>query len=61
MSKEIWIAAHEKAIEEAMDADPNLTWSDAYHSDAVAKRADVLCAERWADMIDEARDRAKYK
>ena len=60
MSKEMWIDAHNRAIEEAQDADPNLTWEDAYNSDAVAKRADVLCAERWADLIDEARDRAKY-
>ena len=61
MSKEMWITAHERAIEEAMEADENLTWEQAYKSDAIAKRADVLCAERWADMIDEARDRAKYE
>ena len=46
MSKEMWIAAHERAIEETLEADPNLSWEDAYNSEAVAKRADVLCAER---------------
>lgn len=61
MSKELWIAAHERAVEEAMEAHPGLSWDAAYNSDWCAKRADVLCAERWADMIDEARDRAKYK
>jgi hypothetical protein len=45
----MWIAAHERAIEEAMETDPDLSWEDAYNSDAVAKRADLLCAERWAD------------
>jgi ornithine carbamoyltransferase len=57
----MWIAAHERAIEEAMEADPELTWDDAYNSDAVAKRADVLCADHWAAMVDEARDRSKYE
>ena len=60
MSKELWIDAHNRAIEEAMEADESLTWEQAYNSDAVAKRADVICADRYADMIDEARDRAKY-
>ena len=59
MSKELWIAAHERAIEEAMEADPNLEWSAAYESEACAKRADEILRDRIADMIDYARDRAK--
>ena len=61
MSKEMWIAAHERAIEEAMEADENLTWEQAYQSDACARRADEILRDRIADMIDEARDRAKYE
>ena len=61
MSKEMWIAAHERAIEEAMDANPEISWDVAYNLDTTAKRADVICADRYADMIDQARDRAKYK
>ena len=61
MSKELWCAAHDRAVEEAMDADPNLEWIDAYEADAVAKRADEILRDRIADMIDYARDRAKYE
>lgn len=61
MSKEMWMAAHERAVEEAMEANPNLEWIEAYESDACAKRADELYRDRYAAMIDEARDRAKYE
>ncbi len=60
MSKELWCEAHNRAVDEAMEADEKLEWIDAYNSDAVAKRADELYRDRFADMIDEARDRAKY-
>jgi hypothetical protein len=30
MSKELWTKAHEELIEEAMEADPTLDWSQAY-------------------------------
>lgn len=61
MSKELWIEAHNRAVDEAMEANPELTWIQAYESDACAKRADELARDRYADMIDEARERAKYK
>jgi hypothetical protein len=61
MSKELWIEAHERAVEEAMEADPSLEWIQAYESDACAKRADELLRDRIANMIDEARDRDKYR
>ena len=57
MSKDMWIAAHEKAIEEAMEANPELTWEEAYQSDETAKRANVIYADQWADMVDAAKDR----
>ena len=61
MSKEMWIEAHERAIEEAMDKNPELSWDVAYKLGTTAERANVICANRYADMIDQARDRAKYK
>lgn len=60
MSKDMWIEAHERAIEEAMEADEKLDWSTAYNMESTAKRADELYRDRYADMIDQARDRAKY-
>lgn len=60
MSKELWIRAHERAVEEAMEADPNLDWTTAYESDKVIKRADEIYQDRAAAAIDAARDRMKY-
>lgn len=59
MSKAIFIAAHEQCIEEYMDAHPEADWSEAYEAtgDAAGKRY----VENVADMIDAARDRAKYE
>lgn len=59
MSKEMWIAAHERAIEEAMEADPDLTWEKAYSLRSCEERATELYRDRWADMVDSAHDRAK--
>lgn len=59
MSKDAWMDAHNQAIDEAMSADPTLEWIDAYNSDVVAKRAQELYEDRYAAMIDAARDRAK--
>ncbi len=61
MSKELWIAAHERAIEEAMEANPDLEWSVAYESEACAKRADEILQDRLADIADYMKDRAKEK
>ena len=59
MSKAMWIKAHERAVEEAMDT--GLSWDEAYKSDECAKRASIICAEWGADMIDRARDLAKER
>lgn len=60
MSKELWIAQHERAVAEAMEADPSLSWDAAYESHGVALRADALYKEYFAVMADEAKDRKKY-
>lgn len=59
MSKELWIKAHEQAVDEAMER--GLTWSQAYESDVVAARADEILQDRIASMIDYARERMKYE
>lgn len=61
MSKELWIAAHERAVDEMLEANPGMEWITAYESDAAAKRADEILADRMGDMIDAARDRMKYE
>jgi len=53
MSKERWIAAFELAVSEAIDS--GMTEDEALSSDAVAERANVICADRLAAMIDEWR------
>ena len=59
MSKELFMAAHEQLVEEYLEAHPDADWSEAYEktSDAAYKRM----TENVADMIDAARDRAKYE
>ena len=61
MSKQLWCAAHDRAVDEAMEANPDLEWIDAYNSDAVAARAQEIYEGRVGDMIDAARDRMKYE
>ena len=59
MSKEMWIAAHEKAVEEAMEANPEMTWDEAYASRACEERANEIYRDRYADLVDWAMDRVK--
>ena len=57
LGKELYIAATEEIIEELMEADPNMTWNEAYE-----KSADLAMdrsREKFADMVDAAKDRAK--
>ena len=49
MSKEMWIKAHLRAVEEAMEKDPTLTWEQVYFSEETAKRADEICLSRCGD------------
>ena len=59
MSKELYMAAHEELVEKYMDEHPGVDWSTAYErtTDAAYEHMRDKCAA----MVDEARDRAKYK
>ena len=57
MSKELYMAAHERLVEEAMERDPTLTWERAY--DMLADAAYDRMRDMYADMIDAAKQRAK--
>lgn len=57
MSKELFIAAHEQLVAEAMERDPNLTWDKAY--DQTADRAYDRMRENLADKIDGIKQRMK--
>ena len=57
MSKELWMAVHEEMVEEYLMEHPDAEWSEAYEktADAVSDRF----RDKFADMIDSARARAK--
>jgi hypothetical protein len=57
MSKEMYIAIHEELIEKYMEQHPAATDSQAY--DATAQAAYDGMGDRMADMVDDARMRAK--
>ena len=58
MSKELFIAAHEELVEEYFADHPDASWNEAYEktADAAYKRM----VEKFANMIDAAKDRRKY-
>lgn len=57
MSKEIYIAAHEELIGEYLERHPNATEAQAY--DITADAAYDRYRDKYADMVDRARQRAK--
>ena len=57
MSKELFIAAHEKLIGMYLEDHPEATEAEAY--DKTADRAYDRMVDKYADMIDQARQRAK--
>jgi hypothetical protein len=59
MSKELYMQAHEELIEEAMEADPTLDWSQAYTLTAAGAYERMV--DKIANAADEAKDRAKYE
>ena len=59
MSKELFMVAHEQCVEEYLEENPDADWSTAY--EATADAAGKRYRENVADMIDQARDRAKYE
>ena len=57
MSKEQYIAAHEREVAEYLDRNPNASWSDAY--ERTADKAYDRMREDMADKIDAYRQRMK--
>lgn len=51
------MAAHERLIEEYLEAHPNATEAEAY--DKTADRAGERYRDMYADMVDAAKQRAK--
>jgi len=56
--KELYISAVEELIEKYLEKHPDATWNDAYEK--VSDRAYNRYRDKFADMVDVARDRAKY-
>ena len=55
--KELYIAAHEELVDEYMDKHPEADEALVY--DMLADKANDRMIDRYADMIDAARNRAK--
>lgn len=58
MSKDLWLKAHEQLIDEAMELDPTLDWTQAYTLTAAG--AFDRARDMMANMADEAKERRKY-
>ncbi len=56
--KDLWIAAHERLAERYLEEHPDADEAEAY--EATVDGASDEAAEMLADMIDAAKDRAKY-
>lgn len=56
--KDLFIAAHEELIEEYLNEHPDADWREAY--DKTGDAAGERMSGKFADMVDAARDRAKY-
>ena len=57
MTKDIFIAAHEELIDEYLATHPDADWRQAY--DITADRAYSRYVDKYADMVDRAKQRAK--
>ena len=57
MSKELFIAAHEEFIEQYLNDHPDATDAEAY--EATADLANDRYRDKFADMVDDAKQRAK--
>ena len=55
--KELFIAAHEELVEEYLLDHPTATWEQAY--DLTADAAYGRYTDKFADMVDNAKQRAK--
>jgi hypothetical protein len=59
MSKEIFIAAHEEMIEQYMADHPDVEWAEAYEITANDPTLNDRYVDKYAGMVDAARQRAK--
>ena len=50
MSKDLWIAAHERLVAEYLDKHPEVDWGDAY--ERTAGQVDAALADEIAARID---------
>ena len=57
--KELYMQVHDELVEQYMLDHPNATWDEAY--DKTADAAYDRYVDKYADMIDAARDRKKYE
>lgn len=57
MMKELYMVAHDRLIEEYLEAHPDASEHDAYEKTADAAYGRMT--DMWADMIDDARQREK--
>ena len=56
--KELYIEAHEELIAEYLENHPETTWAKAY--DLLADKAYDRYRDKFADLVDAAKDRKKY-
>ena len=57
--KDLWIAAHERLVERYLEEHPDADETEAY--EATVDGTNEEAADMLADMIDAARERAKYE
>ena len=57
MSKEMFMAAHEELVEQYLEDHPGADWGEAYEK--TADGAWDRMRDKFADMVDNAKQRAK--
>lgn len=57
MSKELWIQAHDELVEEYMEDNPSVSWTEAY--DRTAEHASERAGDNLADLIDQGRKESR--
>lgn len=57
MSKDLWIQAHDELVEEYMEDNPSVSWTEAY--DRCAEHASERMGDNLADQIDLLNDESR--
>lgn len=57
MSKELWVQAHDELVEEYMEDNPSVSWTEAYNR--CAAYASERMGDNLADQIDQLNDERK--